>query len=233
MTKPDSNPELDSETVSKWLESHPDFFLNHAELMSALVWPDETATPAGATSMMEFQSRRLKSELSKLREQLQTLTLVAKDNEGLMLRLHLMTLSLMVQPAPQDFVLALFSTLREQFGADVIALHLLNPADSLDELESVFLWSAQDLSWTSPIDGLQTPQCGRFTQQKLNSLFPEATLKIQSAAMVPMAGIGLLAIGSTDQAKFQPQMGTLFLELLATTIVHCLSANQSPTDERN
>ena len=233
MTKPDSNPTLDSETVSQWLESHPDFFVHHADLVGKLVWPEETTPPAGATSMAEFQSRRLKSELSKLREQLQMLSSVAKDNEGLMLRLHLMTLSLMVQPKPEDFVLALFSILRDQFESDVTALHLLAPIDPLSQLDNVFSWDAENLNWTSPIDGLHTPQCGRFTQQKLNSLFPKTELTIHSAAMVPMDGVGLLAIGSTDQAKFQPQMGTLFLELLATTIVHCLSATQPNADDRN
>lgn len=228
MTNPDLK--LDAQTVTEWIKEHPRLLIDNPDLITVLEWPHDTPPQLGATSLMEFQVRRLKADISKLKEQLHSLSEVAKDNEQLMLRLHLMTLSLMALPNLEDFIYDLIDTLKNQFEAHSVALHLFERPKAFEQIAEVLHWDKDQLAWLTPIDTIYTPQCGRFTQSKIRSLFPVTDLNIQSAAAVPIAGIGLLAIGSTDQSKFQPQMGTLFLELLATTIGHCLDG-MHPTVE--
>ena len=57
---------------------------------------------------------------------------------------------------------------------------------------------------------------------------------MQSTALVPLGkqgADGMLAIGSSDPARFYPGMGTLFLDLLAEVISTRL-AHQEPAAKR-
>jgi uncharacterized protein YigA (DUF484 family) len=54
---------------------------------------------------------------------------------------------------------------------------------------------------------------------------------VQSTVLVPIGKDGLLAIGSSDPARFYPGMGTLFLDLLAQVIVSRL-ALEEPQEQR-
>jgi uncharacterized protein YigA (DUF484 family) len=45
---------------------------------------------------------------------------------------------------------------------------------------------------------------------------------VQSTALLPLAGRGMLAIGSTDPNRFYPGMGTLFLRLMSEALVAAL-----------
>ena len=54
---------------------------------------------------------------------------------------------------------------------------------------------------------------------------------MQSTALVPLGDDGLMAIGSSDPARFYPGMGTLFLDLLASVVISRLSLTE-PQDRR-
>jgi uncharacterized protein YigA (DUF484 family) len=57
---------------------------------------------------------------------------------------------------------------------------------------------------------------------------------VQSTALIPLGeqGVdGMMAIGSSDSARFYPGMGTLFLDLLANVISATL-ANEQPEVRR-
>jgi hypothetical protein len=53
-------------------------------------------------------------------------------------------------------------------------------------------------------------------------LFGEDRAQAQSVALIPLAGVGLVAIGSSDGNRFYPGMGTLFLRLMGETFVAAL-----------
>ena len=59
---------------------------------------------------------------------------------------------------------------------------------------------------------------------------------MQSTAFVPLGdkgANGMLAIGSSDPARFYPGMGTLFLDLLADVISTSLNARQPEAQRRS
>ena len=64
-------------------------------------------------------------------------------------------------------------------------------------------------------------------------LFGSKARWVQSVALVPLGdhgSLGVMAIGSSDQNRFYPGMGTLFLDLLADVITARLE--QDPPEEQ-
>ena len=46
---------------------------------------------------------------------------------------------------------------------------------------------------------------------------------MQSSALLPLPGVGLVAVGSADPNRFFPGMGTLFLRMMAEAFTTALS----------
>ena len=65
--------------------------------------------------------------------------------------------------------------------------------------------------------------CGRLNRNKRDYLFGTRAQWVQSTVLVPMGDDGMLAVGSSDPARFYPGMGTLFLDLLARVVVSRLA----------
>jgi uncharacterized protein YigA (DUF484 family) len=59
------------------------------------------------------------------------------------------------------------------------------------------------------------PLCGRLQSEKLDVLFGARAADVRSSVLVPIDGVGMLAIGSLDPNRFHPGMGTVFLKLIA------------------
>lgn len=217
---------LNEQDVIEWLTSNADFFERHPELLESLQLPHET----GAHSLIEVQVTRLRRENHQLRAQLETLAGIAGENERLMQRLHQLTLEVMTTRSAGEFIERLIDRLASDFDARSVRLHLLEKHAGLDEVSAVTAHESGVPDWFEKLLELGNIEFGRFTRAKLETLFPRQHEGIGSAALVPIAGVGLLAIGSESAERFHPGMGTLFLELLGTTIRHRLE--QDCGDER-
>lgn len=204
---------LNRARVAEWLESHPDFFRDQPELLDCLNLPHG----CGASSLIEHQVHRLQDENRRLKGQLEQLSGIAGENERLMQRLHALTLELMDCTDVPAFVDLLCRRLAEDFQADVTRLNLLKPGPDLAGLEPVRALPDNPPPWLNRLMEGGRAECGRLTRAKLECIFG-ADSAITSAALVPVDGIGVLAIGSTTPERFNPDMGTLFLELLAKTV---------------
>jgi uncharacterized protein YigA (DUF484 family) len=62
------------------------------------------------------------------------------------------------------------------------------------------------------------PLCGRLQQDKLDALFGSRVGDVASAVLLPVEGVGMLAVGSPDANRFHPGMGTVFLKLIAEAV---------------
>ena len=220
MDKPDT--EFTEQDILSWFKAHPRKWQEMPELRALIENPDPVSKAGGPTSLADFQLRRLRQENSKLQAQLQSLVAVAQTNEQLMRRLHRMILGWSSTPSITEFVMQCRDQLGEEFGADAIYLHLDSIPNSLSAFDGIVECDHAALDWLVRGD-TKHAQCGRFTQSKLATLFPGTDLEIESAAVIALEPDGWLAIGSMDESKFQPDMGTLFLELLAETISHRLN----------
>ncbi len=210
--------QIEEADVIEWLQAHPDLLGRHPELVDDL----DLVHEAGAESLIELQVRRLRTENRQLKAQLQTLAGIAGENERLMQRLHQLTLEIMTTDDTREFIERLIDRLAGDFEAGSVRLHLFTPHPELGETEAVPLHEGQVPDWFDDILNRGKIVFGRLTRAKLEVLFPNRHESIGSAALVPVNHTGLLAIGSDSAGRFNPDMGTLFLELLGTTIRHRL-----------
>ncbi len=207
---------LSPEQVADWLRKHPDFLARHPELLRDMELPHET----GATSLMERQVSQLRQDNAELMQRLRELAGIAGENERLMQRLHDLTLELSATTAPDRLVGILEASLLRDFRADRVMLLLDHPADGIQELDSVTpLPSGTRPDWVNRILSDGQPRCGRLTREKMDWVFgQDQAPQVASAALIPLERPGLLAIGSSSEERFYPDMGTLFLKLLGTTV---------------
>lgn len=223
-----ANEKLSESQVIDWLSSHPDIFRQHPELLDRLELPHD----AGTDSLIELQVTRLRKENRQLKAQLQTLAGIAGENERLMQRLHQLTLEIMTTASSAEFIERLIERLAGDFEAASVRLHLLKSHENLSSIEAVVVHDEAPPEWFADVMDGGEIVFGRLTRTKLEFLFPDRHEEIGSAALVPVNNTGLLAIGAASPERFHPGMGTLFLELLGTTIRHRLELDSSSERKR-
>lgn len=219
---------LTESDILQWLEDNPDLFVRHPGLLDTLEFTHE----AGTDSLIEAQVRRLREENRKLKTQLQTLAGIAGENERLMQRLHQLTLEIMTTSGTREFLQRLIERLASDFEAGSVRLHLLKSYPDLSELEAITTHEDPPPDWFRKILDEGKIIFGRLTRAKLKVLFPNRHADIGSAALVPINSTGLLVIGADSPGRFHPDMGTLFLELLGTTIRHRLDQAEAGQRKR-
>ncbi len=219
-----------SEIVAKYLRTNPDFLIRHPEVLDAVQLPHESGA---AVSLIEKQVGQLRERNRSLLKQLKQLVRVASDNEKLMNRLHQLTLELMIIKDLGSFFDRLCLALMNEFNADILNISLFDRKVEVSDGTSVFMVHRDDSElrqFQAQLNKGETV-CGRLNSKKLEFLYGSRAQWVQSTALVPLGQDGLLAIGSSDPARFYPGMGTLFLDLLATVIT-CRLALSEPEEQR-
>lgn len=217
------------EVVAKYLRRNPAFLSDYPDVLEKLQLSHASGV---ASSLIERQVEQLRRKNHELERQLGRLVYVASENEHLMARLHQLTLELVNINDHAAFFQHLGRSLLDDFKADVLRICLFD--------SRVAALAGEDVRWIDCNDeNLQQFQvhlekdhtvCGRLGQKKLAFLFDTKARWVQSTALVPLGKNGtdgMMAIGSSDGARFYPGMGTLFLDLLADVISSSL-ANSKP-----
>jgi uncharacterized protein YigA (DUF484 family) len=221
------------EVVAKYLRNNPAFLQDFPELLEELQLSHESGV---AASLIERQVEQLRDKNQELNRQLNRLVHVASENEHLMSRLHQLTLELMAINQVDEFFNHLSKSLLEDFTADILQICLFNQEIAAEAGEEVRHIQGDDPELQQFQVHLEKNHtvCGRLSEAKLEFLFDAKARWVQSTALVPLGenGVdGMMAIGSSDPARFYPGMGTLFLDLLADVISSSL-ANGIPEEKR-
>ncbi|MEJ2534840.1 MAG: DUF484 family protein [Gammaproteobacteria bacterium] len=223
---------LTPEIVAEYLVDNPDFLLEHPKVLTQLQLPHESGN---AVSLIERQVDQLRGQNRKLGKQLNQLIRVATDNEALMHRLHDLTLELMLIDDLGAFFDRLTEVLMEEFEADILNITLVErevACDAATPLHTVDREDAELKQFAAHLEKGETV-CGRLNRNKLDFLFRGRAQWVQSTALVPLGDAGLMAIGSSDPARFYPGMGTLFLDLLARVITRRLALEEPEQQRRS
>ena len=208
--------------VASYLRRHPRFLDDYPDLALTLAVPREEGQ---ATSLASYQLQVLRDKNRELNRRLLELYGIANDNERLTVRVHQLTLALLRARDAAETLRTLVAVLSEDFRSEqvVVLLHRADPGlPAADWLQVV---PADDVALRPFAEFLQAgePLCGRLQPEKLDLLFGARAAQVQSTALLPLAGRGMLAIGSAEAQRFYPGMGTLFLRLMAETLVAALS----------
>lgn len=216
--------------VSRYLRQNPDFLEKQPALLRHL----ELSHSSGpAISLIEKQVQYLRQQNEALELQHNQLIQVAADNEKLMHRLHQLTLELMSMGDLPSFFDLLSEALLTEFKADILNITLFELKIEANAKTPIFHIRRDDPEIQQFEDYLEKGQsvCGRLNRNKRDYLFGNRAQWVQSMVLVPMGKDGMLAVGSSDPARFYPGMGTLFLDLLADVVTSRL-ALEEPQKQR-
>jgi uncharacterized protein YigA (DUF484 family) len=217
----DTIEKLGAHEVATWLRRHPGFLQQFPDLALSLVVPREQGS---AASLASYQLEVLRDKNRELSRRLQELSANAQENERLAVRTHQLTLALMRQATAADTVRAMAASLAEDFNGELVRLVLLQPIAGLDDSEWWQHIDAADARLQPFRDCLDDgePVCGRLQPDKHALLYGGRADEVQSTALLPVAGVGLVAVGSADANRFFPGMGTLFLRMMGESLAIAL-----------
>lgn len=213
---------LGAHEVAAWLRRHPTFLQQFPDLALTLVVPREVGPTA---SLASYQLEVLRDKNRELSRRLGELSSNALENERLAVRVHQLTLALMRQDSRATTLAAMAASLEEDFHGDLVRIVVLGPMPPELADASWLQAIAADSSHLVPFrdclaDG--EPICGRLQPQKNALLYASRADEVGSSALLPLPGVGLVAVGSRDGNRFYPGMGTLFLRMMGESLAAAL-----------
>ncbi|MFZ5661209.1 MAG: DUF484 family protein [Pseudomonadota bacterium] len=223
MTDPlDVAEKLGAHEVAAWLRRHPRFLQQFPDLALSLVVPREEGP---AASLASYQLDVLRDKNRELSRRLQELFANAQENERLAVRTHQLTLALMRQTSAADTLRAMAASLAEDFHGDLVRVVLFAAVDGLDDAEWLQTIARDDARLAPFRDAIASgePICGRLHPDKNALLYGSRAEEVQSSVLLPLPGVGLLAVGSRDPNRFFPGMGTLFLRMMGEALTTALA----------
>ena len=226
-TRANPNGSPDAEAVARFLLDHPSFLEDHPELLSSMQLSHQSG--GRTVSLMERQVDVLRQRYKALELRLADLLRHGEENDAITNRLHQWTRPLLLVRDPADLPDRITQGLHERFAVPQVALRLWGVGATGANL------SGRD--WAEPVDGSiqawadanRTPHCGPRTDQGAAVWFEDRGASTRSMAMMSLRvgasahAFGLLALGSADVNRFDPAMGTAFLERIAEIASAALS----------
>jgi diguanylate cyclase (GGDEF)-like protein len=182
-------------------------------------------------------ARDVMAENEALRAHIASLVDQAERNHAIMRRHQAFDLAIVGASTFPHLVGTIFRTLPELTGLDLVTLTLVDPnADIYTVMDRLgvdfelfpnlmFSETGDESGFVLDGDGGARPQLGCFDPAVHASVFPGAA-GLGSVALVPLLRnhrlIGSLNLGSRDPARFARDMGTDFVEHMASIISICL-----------
>ncbi len=219
--------DLTEDAVHDYLETNPDFFENHGDLLSSLRLPHVSGA---AVSLVERQVSVLRQKDLKLERKLKELIDVARVNDALGTKMHQLTLHLLAASGISETLEAIEAALRTGFNADLSILVLFGDPDAFKDVKVGRFFKpvkreTESLKAFATFLKGNSPRCGQVRDSQRDFLFGKETDEVGSAALVPLgkkSEIGFLAIGSADADRFHPGMSMDFLSRLGDLVAEAL-----------
>lgn len=207
--------------VAEYLQSHPDFFAQHSELLESLKMDHQVH---GSISLVERQILNLREKNVKLQGHLSELLNNAKSNSDLLERSTKLCVTLIEARSKQEVVDKLQQSLIHSFSVDNCQIWLFDQDGTLNHVNYGDLETISQLSDQKFVSN--EPVCGRVTESIAQLFGGEASL--ESFAMIPLgkgSKLGVIMMGSKDVNLFTADMGTLFLRLIGDVSQSCLNSH--------
>ena len=202
---------MNAHDVADYLQSHPEFFEQYAEMLSSLTIPH----PHGgrAISLTERQMMTLRERHKALELRLAELLRYGQENDALADKLHRWTQVLLTGHDQTDLPERLSDTLAEIFDVPNVTVRVWHVAAAF-----------ADQSWVEPVPAglinyvnqLLAPYCGKPLEANSGAA-ALIDAPVASLALLPLrsAGatdaFGMLILASPDVQRFNSTMSTEFL----------------------
>jgi len=213
------------EEVASYLQAHPEFFEEYADMLAEIYIPHPHGGRAIAISERQILTLREKSKQleGKLREVIE----FGEENDAIGEKMHRMTLALLGARDVAAVLNAVHFNLREDFAVPHVVLRIwhANGRADLPEFSEVSPASREFAA------SLVQPYCSNHAMVDTANLFGGAAPQLRSFSYLPLRDVetfGLLTLASDDPQRFYPEMGTLYRkrmgELVAAALVRHLNA---------
>lgn len=215
---------LSDEEVIQFLTEDPEFFLRHPDILQSLYIPHEKGP---AISLVEKQINLLREKNTALEKQLTSLIDIAKENNQTQQQIHQLVVDILAANDAASTLDQLTEKLAKNFRVEQVVIRLLADSDHpLNEIDPAWLLTSQSARQTlDDFTPTAEPLCGRLQPTQLKRLFGERAESIQSSVLIPLRkGMlhGVIALGSTDEHRFNPTMDTLYMKQLGELVASAL-----------
>src|SRR5688500_9643213 len=217
----EANQKLSGHEGAALVPRHPQFLQQFPDLALSLVVPRDDGP---AASLASYQLEVLRDKNRELARRLQELFANAQENERLAVRTHQLALGLMRQESTAGTLRAMAASLQEDFQGDLVRIVTFAPVDGLDDVDWLQSIAAGDPRLAPFKDAIAEgePICGRLHPDKHALLYGMRAEEVESTALLPVDGVGLVAVGSRDPTRFFPGIGTLFLRMMGESLAVAL-----------
>lgn len=227
---------MNAQDVANYLQAHPAFFEDHAELLAAI----QLTSPHShrAVSLQERQMEILRDKNKHLELKLSDLVRHGNENDRTQQRIHAWTACLVGEADSHALPYTVQDGLREIFEVPAVALRVWQVAEEFAHMEVAQGVSEEVRLFAA---GLRAPYCGPNAGfeaagwLELPGAVGSVADAIQSVAIITLRvpvrddadasaapAFGLLVLGSPDARRFHDGMGTTYLtqigELAAATL---------------
>lgn len=205
---------MTADEVANFLHDHPDFFIDHAELLAEMNFSNTHG--ASAVSLVERQVGLLRDKVKLLEGKLGELIGFGEENDIIAEKVHRLAVDLQGATDLTRAVGSLYTNLSGTFAVPCVAVRLWGIAAGEAETAEEFQPVSDTVKHVT--GSLLQPYCGPANDQEAVLWFGERNTPIRTLAQIPLrergfggACFGLLVLASEDPYRFYPDMGTLYL----------------------
>lgn len=211
--------ETDAKQVASYLRQHPEFFVEHQDLLADLRLPHESGK---AISLLERQVTILRERGTEARQKLNNLLENARNNDQLFDTTRNLVLALL----RADNVTEVASVTQDQLAnhANIDACEIiLVEHPQLNSAPSTRTESLATLRKDfADVFRLKRTHCGALSREQVDYLFPGHAGSIRSTALCPVMNnsevLALLAFGNQEDNYFNVNLDTLFLDFIGRVV---------------
>lgn len=228
---PAEPPGPTAQEVAAYLRAHPDFLVEHPDLVQVLAPPARMAPDAGPRSvvdMQQFMLKRLQVEIDRLKRDQRDLVQTGRSNLAIQSRVHAASLALLSATSFEYLIQTVTTDFAVLLDVDVVMLCLEPSASSVPGMRAagvqVLATNAVDRLIGENRDVILRPDVAGDP-----AIFGAAAGLVRSDAFIRLrisakAPSGLLAFGSRRVGAFHANQGTELLGYLARVLESCIRA---------
>lgn len=210
-----------ADEVETYLRDHPDFLVDHPDLVNLLV-PPEAKRGDGVVDLQRFMLDRVRGELAKVQTQQNEILATSRSNLTTQNRIHASVLAMLGATTLEHLIEIITTDIAVHLEVDAVALGF----EALDRLPAGgnrsqlrilpkgaidrFLGGGKDVTLLP--DTLGDPQLFGGAASLVRS---QALLRLQLRRDAPL---GIVAFGSRTPNKFHPGQGTELLTFLGKVV---------------
>lgn len=217
---------MNSSDVAAYLQEHPEFFEEYAEMIAGINIPH----PHGGRTIpiSERQILSLREKGKQLEGKLREIIQFGEENDLLGEKMHKATLALMRARDAATVLQNATQYLREDFAVPHLAIRVWRGAGE----HAAFTQTTE--ATRSFAAALGAPSCSADPAADTAALFGDAAAALKSYAYIPLRDtgdggnvFGLLALASEEPQRYHAGMGTVYLSRLGD-LIGCVLARHLP-----